>query len=112
MKMNPGKFRHRITIQKYTDVEGEWGQTTTEWADWSTRWASINSLYGREFWQAKEANMENTINITIRYSKDLKDLDSREYRIKWDKKIYNIIFIENLQFSNKYLIFKCVEVIE
>ncbi len=112
MKMNPGKFRHRVTIQKYIPVDGLWGNTTTKWTDWRTVWASINSLFGREFWEAKQCNMENTINITIRYSKDFKDLDTREYRIKWDNKIYNINFIDNPKFENKTLTIKCTEVME
>lgn len=112
MVLKINNMNKRINIQKYTDVKGEWGQSTTDWADWSTRWASINNLFGREFWQAKEANMENTINITVRYSKDLKDLDTREYRIKWDGKPFNIIHVDNPQFSNKYLIFKCIEVVD
>lgn len=111
-KQDIAKMNKRITIQRYTDVEGEWGQTTNDWKDWKTIWASINSLFGREFWQAREANMENTINITVRYSRSLKDIDTREYRISWDGKYYDIIHVDNPQFSNKYLIFKCVEVID
>lgn len=110
--MNPGRLNKRITLQKYTSVEGEWGNTVTEWKDLTSMWASINSLFGREFWEAKQANLENTINITIRYQKVLKDLDTRAYRVKWDSKIYNITFIDNPRFENKYLTLKCVEVIE
>lgn len=111
-RADTGKMNKRITIQRYTDVEGEWGQTTNDWKDWKVIWASINSLYGREFWQARESNMENTINITARYSKTLKDMDTREHRVKYDNKIYDIIHVDNPQFANKYLIFKCIEVIE
>lgn len=110
--MNPGRLNKRITLQKYTPAEGEWGNTTSDWKDWTSMWASINSLFGREFWEAKQVNLENTINITIRYQKILKDLDIRENRVKWDGKIYNITFIDNPRFENKYLTLKCVEVIE
>lgn len=109
-KQDIAKMNKRITIQKHADVEGEWGQSSSEWKDYKTIWASINSLYGREFWQAREANMENTINITVRYSRSFKNMDSRQYRISWDNKYFDIIHIENPQFANKYLIFKCIEV--
>lgn len=110
-KVDYGNMNKRITIQKYTSIEGEWGQTTTQWIDFTTVWASINSLFGKEFWEAKQCNLENSINITIRYQKALKDLDTREYRVKWDNKIYNIINIDNPYFKNKYLTLKCVEVV-
>lgn len=111
-RVDIGRMNKRITIQKGFPTKGEWDQTTNDWTNWKNIWASINSLFGREFWQAKEANMENTINITVRYSRSLKDLDSREYRISWDNKFYDIIFIDNINFSNKYLVFKCIEVLE
>lgn len=111
-KIKIGSMNKRITIQKCISTGGEWGQTVTEWTDWKTMWGSINSLFGREFWEAKQANLENTINITVRYQRALKDMDTREYRVKWDGKIYNIIFIDNPHFENKYLTLKCTEVME
>lgn len=109
-KVNIGKMNKKVTIQKCSESSGEWENSVIEWADYITVWACINSLFGREFWAAKQANLENTINITIRYQKAFKDLDTREYRVKWDGKIYNIINIENPSYENKYLVFKCVEV--
>lgn len=102
----------KITIQKQISRTGEWNQTVSEYIDYTTAWASINSLFGKEYWEAKQVNAENTVNITIRYQKILKDIDTREYRIVWDSKIYNIIHIDNPYFKNEYLVFKCVEVIE
>lgn len=111
-KVDIGRMNKRITIQKYEPAKGEWGQVVTDWKDFTTVWASVNSLFGKEFWEAKQANLENTINITIRYQKIFKDLDTRKHRVKWDDKIYNITFIDNPKFQNKYLTLKCIEVVK
>jgi len=111
-QVNIGRMNKKITIQRYTETTGEWDNTVNDWIDLTTVWASINSLFGREFWEAKQANLENTINIIIRYQKVFKDIDTREYRIKWDDKFYNIIHVDNPSFENKYLILKCVEITE
>ncbi len=126
--MNPGKLNKRITIQKYTPYEED-SITKDKWDTYKTVWANANNLYGEEFWKAKECGYENVVMFTIRYSKDLANINSREYRIKFGKKIvyifdkdgnvidtkevdriYNIISIDNVQYSNTYIKVKAKEV--
>lgn len=65
------ELRHRITFQKYIEITDEEGFATQDWQDIATVWASVENLYGREYWQAAAVQAENTVKFTIRYRKDL-----------------------------------------
>lgn len=110
--MKIGSLNKAITIQKSTSYIDEHGVTKNKWVDYKTVWSNINNLFGKEFWEAKQLNMENTVVFTIRYSIDFIEMTSNQYRIKWDEKIYNITFIDNVQYSNTWLKIKAVEVIK
>ncbi|WP_434283570.1 phage head closure protein [Clostridium botulinum] len=122
MKVKIGEMRHRITIQKYNTYQNENGFDIEEWDDYKTVWASINNLWGKEFYAAKATNSENTIEFIVRYSKDLEKINSKEYRIKTIKdknatkekdkyRYFDITFTDNIKYENKWLKIKGVEVI-
>ncbi|AJE12409.1 phage head closure protein [Clostridium botulinum] len=122
MKVKTGEMRHRIIIQKYTTTQNENGFDIEEWDDYKTVWASMNNLWGKEFYAAKATNSENTIEFIVRYSKDLEKINSKEYRIKTIKdknatkekdkyRYFDITFIDNIKYENKWLKIKAVEVI-
>lgn len=93
----------RIIIQKFGKGTDNNGVTKEGWNDYKTVWAAVNNLWGKEFYSAKETNSENTITFTIRYSKDFEDIDSKKYRVYWKSKVYNITFIDNINYKNEIL---------
>ena len=105
------KLDKRIVIQKYTSKTVN-GFDSGDWIDYKIVWANINNLFGREYWEAKNCNAENTLNIVIRYSKDVEILNSKDYRIKWENRLFNITFIDNIKYENKYLKLKVLEVLK
>lgn len=109
-KVDIAKLNKRIVIQIYKEIETEWGTKTNAWIELETVWGSVNSLFGKEYWAAKQCKEENALNITIRYQKTFKNMDTRKYRVVFDNKFYNITFIDNPHFSNKFLTLKCSEV--
>lgn len=109
IKMNPGKLDKRIVIQKLEIVTTENNFDEEAWMDFKTVWASINNLWGKEFYAAKAINEENTVEFIIRYSKDLEVLNSKEYRIKWQGREFDITFIDNIRYENKWLKIKAIE---
>ncbi|ACO84546.1 phage head closure protein [Clostridium botulinum] len=122
MKVKIGEMRHRITIQKYNTYQNENGFDIEEWDDYKTVWASMNNLWGKEFYAAKSTNSENTVEFIVRYSKDLEKINSKEYRIKTIKdknttkekdkyRYFDITFIDNIKYENKWLKIKAIEVI-
>lgn len=104
--MKIGDLRHRITLQKYTETTDEEGFSIQEWQDIATVWASIENLYGREYWQAAAIQAENTIKFIIRYRKDLPN----DMRIKFQDQHYEIISINNIKYKNEYIEIKAKEV--
>lgn len=110
-KVDVGELKHRITIQKYTTITTDNGFDEETWLDYKTVWASMNNLYGKEFYAAKAVQSENTVEFTVRYSKDLEILNTKEYRIFWNEKSYNITFIDNIKYENRWLKIKAIEVV-
>lgn len=108
--MNIGKLRHRVTIQRYIEHEDEHYISTEGWIDFKTVWCSMNNLYGKEYWSAKEYNAENTVEFVMRYSA-CKDLSINGYRLKQGDKLFNITSIDNVQYKNEMLKIKAIEVI-
>lgn len=97
--MKIGDLRHRITLQKYIETTDDEGFSTQQWQDIATVWASVENLYGREYWQAAAIQAENTVKFTIRYRKDL----SSDMRIKFQGQHYEIISIDNIKYKNEYI---------
>lgn len=64
-----------------------------------TSWASIQNLYGREFWEAKAQQLEETIKFIIRYNKNL----SYNHVISFNNETYKIIHINNIDFANRFM---------
>lgn len=106
--MNPGRLNHRVTIQRYREYEDERGISREGWVDLKTVWCSKNNLYGKEYWSAKEYNVENTVEFIIRYNA-CKDLSIKD-RLKQGDKLFNIISIDNVMYKNEILKIKVMEV--
>lgn len=109
-KFNIGDLRHRITIEKYITTQNENGFDIEKWTPYKTVGASINNLWGKEFYAAKAVQAENTVEFICRYSKNLETLNTKEYRIFWNDRAFNITFIDNIQYKNKWLKIKAIEV--
>lgn len=110
MRIDIVKLDKRITIQKYTTYQNENGFNIEDWQDYKTIWASVNNLWGKEFYAAKAVNAENTVEFICRYSRDLENIDTKEYRIFWNNRTFNITFVDNIKYENKWLKIKAIEV--
>lgn len=109
--MNPGKLNTRIILEKYISIDND-GIATGKWEEVFAVYANANNLGYKEFWKAKECGYEGVVVFTIRYRKELANLDPREYRIKWKGKLFNIIAPpDNIQFSNRILKIRAKEVV-
>ena len=51
--------------------------------------------------EAKQFNAETELDFIIRYCSEVSGLDTEHYRIVFRGKIYNITFIDNVQYKNK-----------
>lgn len=85
--MNPGRLRHRITIQKSEIVQDEIGNNIQVWTDWATVWANIRPIGGKEYYQAAMINAENDVRVNIRYRPGI---DPLKMRVKYGERIFDI----------------------
>lgn len=104
---NSGSFRHRITIQEFTEGYNENGFPIEEWQDVKLVWAMIKTLKGSEFYQAASTQNENSLRFVIRYTTGL----NPDMRILYKNRIFEIESIINDDEMDKTLTIMCKEVI-
>jgi len=91
----------RIVIQKRTTTKVK-GIPTDQWDAFYTCWCSINSLFGNELYKSLEIQLENVLNFTVRYTKDLEALNTKEYRVVWGKKtVDEVTIVDGIKKVNK-----------
>ena len=85
-----GRLRHRLTIQRATEVKNSSGEIIQTWATIATRWGAVEPLTGREQWLAQQANAIATHRVTIRYYSGLTEKD----RFLYGTRVLNIDTID------------------
>lgn len=106
--MDSGAYRNLITIQKYIEGFDEIGNPSREWQDYKRDYAYVNGLSGREYWEAANVNQENTVEFVFRWKPFFDAMNTRQYRLIFKGRIYNINLIDNIQFGNKTVKIKAV----
>ena len=101
--MESGNMNKRITFQALTTTTNENGLEMDEWTDYYSCWCSVNNLYGTEYWNAQQVQEENTVNFYVRYCRKLSALDTKNYRIMFEDKPFDIKHIDNVQYANDLL---------
>ena len=104
--MNIGDMRHRITILKPVNATDDNGFETETYENFKTVWASISNLHGREYFEAATSNAEKTVKFTIRY---IDGIDN-SMRISFGGKQYEITFIDNIKYENRFIEIRALEV--
>ncbi|HAR73069.1 MAG TPA: head-tail adaptor protein [Flavobacteriaceae bacterium] len=99
--MDVGKLNKRIEIQRLKKTTDNNHVTKTDFDYHCKCWANINNLYGKEKWDAKQYNLENSLTITIRYN-SCPDITVKD-RIKWNDRLFNIISVDNINYKNESL---------
>lgn len=115
--MRVGLFNERITFQKLNenskDSSGFPLPDYQKWTDFKTVWAMIKTTrLGRETHEAGTTIGEITVRFVIRYQKTIKEIDTKNYRIKHKGRFYDIISPPiNDDFKNTTLTILAKEVI-
>lgn len=102
--MNIGEFRHRIIISKLYLYQDEYDNEIEEWREIARPWAKVSNIYGKEYFAAASVHLEKMLIFTIRYKAGLDE----EMQIRFQGKDYNIQFIDNIKYRNKYLEIKAL----
>ena len=104
--MEIGELKNRITLQKLIATTNDNGFEVEDWQNYKTVWASVSNLYGKEYFEAAATQEQKTVKFTIRY---IQNLDT-SMRIMFKGKTYNITFIDNIKYQNKFIEIKALEV--
>ena len=94
-------MRERIIIQKSSTKKDGTGNHTLVWSDHYKCYSYVNNLSSKEYWEAKQVNAETELDFVIRYCSEISALDTEHFRILFRGNIYNITFIDNVQYKNK-----------
>ena len=108
--MNIDNLKQRITIQKRTVTKVK-GVPTDQWDTFYSCWCGINSLYGSELYKALEIQQENILNFNVRYTKILENLNTKDYRVMWGTRVFNIIATDYYSFSKEKITIKAKELL-
>ena len=71
----------------------------------------MNKLSGTEFWQAAETAAQSTIRFEMRYHAQLDDIDTKNYRLIFQGREFNITNIDNVMFRNEIVKISGIEVV-
>lgn len=106
--VNSSILRHKIIFKKRIVKTDGYGRKQEEYINSFKTYAYVNNLSGKEYWSAFEVKAENTIVFEMRYNRFFDNLRSTEYVIEFNNNIYDIAFIDNIQYKNKTLKIKGV----
>ena len=100
--MNIAGLRVRITIQKSETINDQYGNHTAVWSDYFTCWATAvtSGLSSKEEESAAHTVEANRLDITVRWSTETAVVNSKEYRILLNGRIYNILSIDEMGFRH------------
>lgn len=106
--MNPGEFRHYITIQRATNTFNAARELTQTWAALASLpndWAKIEPFGGTEELDDEMIRATLTHRITMRYRSDITVKD----RILFESRVFNIERIINTEDRNVEMVILATE---
>ena len=103
--MSTGKFRHLVDFYKKEETITETGGREYELVLFKEGvWASANTRKLSENFSADSENVVADVIVVIRYDEAL---DINNMIIKFDNKDLRVVSVDNFNFRNKELIFRC-----
>lgn len=105
--LNIGRLNKRISFIDYIESIDELGQKQRNWEDIKSVYATVKSLRGSEFVEAQKVRSEQTYKVTTRYIKGI----TADMRIKYKDKIFNILYVDNVDEADYMLEMTCTEIV-
>lgn len=95
-----GMLRHRVELQSQQKSGNGSGGFTRTWTTYATVRAAFKAKSGFERMQADRLDAQTKNEAVIRYRDDLTESD----RVVFNGKAYNIRFINNVEFRNRWIV--------
>lgn len=108
--MNVAAMRKRVTIQQNSTTTDKYGNHKPAWVDHFTCWATIQRQGGAsdETHDSGYTQEHERLNITVRWCSETAIVNSKEYRITMDNRLYNIVDIDEMNYKHNSRKFICV----
>lgn len=108
--MKIADLSRKIRLQSKTVEIDKIGNHKSVWSDYLTTNAYISFQgKGEEVFLGMEID-KSDISFTVRFQKNLKNINTSEFRIIFDDEIYNIISIDFMNYKNRLIKFRCRKV--
>ena len=98
--MNPGNLNQRIKIYKPDSSYDDYGEPVATKTLVHSCCASVKNKSGREQFAAATPYAKTVTSFLIRYTKTVID---RTMTVNFKGEEYNIVLVDNYNFSNKYI---------
>ena len=103
--MVTGDLRHRVTIQRLSITKDSLGGVVETWVDFKTCWAKVQPVSGREYWEAKKANAEVSIRVTMRHTAGILP----NMRLFHAARFLEIVVVRDIDERNREMVLLCKE---
>ena len=98
----------RIEIQKFgNNVQDSEGFDIGKWENYYKCWACFQAVKGKEFADAKTTQSLNIVTFTVRYCNNIKELNTKDFRVVFKGKTYNIEYIYDVNNQHNFIDIKC-----
>lgn len=99
---NPARYNKLLQFEELGKVQNDRGHWVDKWvsSDLGTTHAQIRNIRGNEFIMAGAAQVKVTGRINMRYRKDVEDKYyeiGEKLRLRYGKRIFEIVYINNLE---------------
>jgi len=105
--MGAGKYRHRVTIQTFTEARNGFGEVVRTWGVYKVKWALVTPMNGNERVYAEQIMAGMTHTIDVPYISGI----TPGMRVTWNGRTFNIESVTNSGERNISLVLICSEII-
>ncbi len=111
--MNIAGMRVRITIQRNETVVDKYANHSSAWTNWFTCWATAvaSGRSTEEKQNAASTQESDLLDFTVRWCSETAAVNSKQYRILLNGRIYDITSIDDMGFRKESRKF-CTELVE
>lgn len=107
VKLNSGKYRHKVMFQKLVESQDSYGEPTDVWEDDFEARVGIFPLTSKEFLEAQTLSNTVTHKVLLRYRTGV----TSDMRIIFNGRVFSIIGVPiNFQERNVELLLMCKEI--
>lgn len=101
MKIAP--LNQRVTVEERQIMQDEIGNERSDWQPLFSRWASVNLANYDEVFEAGTTQTKVQLVVTLRYDSKLASLDTKQVRLVFEGKSYNILSLDHVRFNHRMI---------